>query len=45
MIWYRETYQNISKEEKEIKLLYGSEHYKNLSEVIKQMLDEYRKKS
>ena len=41
----RETYQNLSKEEKEIKQLYGSEHYKNLSEVIKQMLDEYRKKS
>ena len=39
-----ETYQNLSKAEEEIKLLHGCEHYKKLSEVVKQMLDEYKKK-
>ena len=40
-----ETYQNLSKAEEEIKLLHGCEHYKKLSEVVKQMLDEYKKKN
>ena len=39
-----ERYQNLSKEEEEIKRQYGRERYKNLPEDEKQNLVEYRTK-
>ena len=40
----RETYQNLSKEEKDKRQQYGCEWYKNLPEDEKQKHVEYRKK-